>query len=121
MSPPRKCSGCGAVVPQSAIDDKRAYVDGKLVYCEECALLIRDPGTIGGDEESFPEPDSAEPTDATVELSVERLQKKLDKRRKEKHGQKSAEGEGSGSAVKMVVVGAIVVAAIILAVLFFRR
>lgn len=123
MVPSRKCSGCGAIITQRAIDSGRAHIDGDLIYCEDCAQLIRDPSAALEDEANLPVPDSASPTDATVELSVERLRQRLDKRRREKKEEKekrvSIRHKTSGPIA--VVITALIIGIVIAIIALLRR
>jgi len=122
LVPSRKCSGCGGAVTQKAIDSGRALTDGSVVYCEECTMLIREPEADDAGDDIFPEPDSASPTDATVELSIERLRRKLQKRRKKKLDQQmSSAGKRSKSGTVAVIIGALIVAFILILVLVLRK
>lgn len=91
---------------------------GGLTYCEDCARLIREPDI--DDDDGFPVPDQAAPTDATVELSVERLRKKLEKRRRLKKQQNvSARVPASRLTTVIIAVIALAITAVLL-VLFWR-
>jgi hypothetical protein len=124
LVPTRKCSGCGAIVTQRAIDTGRAHIDGDLIYCEDCAQLIRDPAAaLETDEANMPVPDSASPTDATVELSVERLRNRLDKRRREKkeEQERKASIRHKTSGPTVVIITALIIGIVIAIIVLLRR
>jgi len=123
LVPARKCSGCGAIITQRAIDAGLAHIDGDAIYCEDCAQLIRDPAAGIEDEANMPVPDSASPTDATVELSVERLRKRLDKRRRERKAEqeRKASIRHKTSGPVAVIITALIIGIVIAVLVLLRR
>jgi len=123
LVPSRKCSGCGAIITQRAIETGRAHIDGDLIYCEDCAQLIRDPAAALEDEANMPVPDSASPTDATVELSVERIRKRLEKRRREKKAdqERKASIRHKTSGPTAVIITALIIGIVIAILVLLRR
>ena len=91
---------------------------GGLVYCEDCARLIREPDV--DEDDDFPVPDQAAPTDATVELSVERLRRKLEKRRRLKKQQNVSE-RVPASRLTAVIIAVIVLALVVTVIVLLGR